>query len=153
MTFRLHFYAFIISLSAWFTFSGVAKAQSAWDGTWRLDVVRSSFVAKEGGYEAYRFTFTSDDRTIWEVPSLGEVVRGRIGGEAMNIHRNEPTTGVALSVKRDGKWGLRYTVYRNGRVDGGGRMMLVDDATAWVDLTWVGRHSHPGSYLVYMKET
>ncbi len=145
-------YVFIISVFAWLSFSAVARGQSAWDGTWHLDVARSSGVAKQGAPEAYRFTITANERIVWEIPLLGEVVRGRIGGQPMIIHRNEPTTGLSLSVKRDGKWGLCYTVYRNGRVDGGGRMMLVDDATAWIDLTWVGRHSHPGPYLVYVKE-
>ena len=144
--------ASIVLISAWLSLCGLATAQSAWNGTWHLDVARSSGVAKEGAPEAYRFSISSDERIVWEIPSLGEVVRGRVGGRPMSIHRNEPTTGLALSVKRDGNWGLRYTVYRNGRVDGGGRMMLVDDANAWVDLTWVGQHTHPGPYLVYVKE-
>ena len=144
--------ASIVLLLALLSISGLATAQSAWNGTWHLDVARSSGVAKEGAPEAYRFSITSDEQIVWEIPSLGEVVRGRVGGKPMLIHRNEPTTGLTLSVKRDGKWGLQYTVYRNGQVDGGGRMMLVDDAHAWVDLTWVGQHSHPGPYLVYVKE-
>lgn len=152
MTVRIPLCFLIVCVFGCFPCGGVATAQSVWDGTWHLDVARSSGVAKQGAPEAYRFTIDSDEQIVWKIPSLGEVVRGRVGGKPMIIRRSEPTRGLALSVKRDGRWGLSYTVYRNGHVDGGGRMMLVDDATAWVDLTWIGRHSQPGPYLVYVRD-
>jgi hypothetical protein len=137
-------FAFLIS-------GATAECQSPWNGTWHLDTARSSGVAKEGAPEAYRFTIGSHDQIVWEIPSLGEVVRGRVGMGPMIIHRREPVKGLKLSVKRDGEWGLCYTVYKDGRIDGGGRMMLVEDGTAWVDLTWSGDHRQPGPYLVYVK--
>ena len=127
-----------------------------WNGTWRLDVKRSSpAAAGEGVPQAYRLTLGPGDGSVvsitWEIPELGEVVKGVTDGSPMPIHRKTPTPGMALGVRRDGRSALVYTVYKDGKVVGGGRMMLVDEGAAWVDLTWPEARQDLASELVYAK--
>ena len=115
-----------------------------WNGTWRLDVKRSSPAAAEPGVpQAYRFTldpFASASNTAvairWEIPELGEVVTGRTDDRPMPIRRTKAAPGLALSVRAEGRSVLLYHVFKDGKLAGGGRMMLVDNGKAWVDLTW-----------------
>ncbi len=127
-----------------------------WNGTWKLDVKRSSpAAAGEGVPQAYRLTLGAGNGSVvpimWEIPELGEVVKGVTDGSPMAIHRTVPTPGMALGVRRDGASALVYTVYKNGKVVGGGRMMLVDDGAAWVDLTWPDARQDLASELVYAR--
>lgn len=130
---------------------------SPWNGSWKLDVQRSSpAAAGEGVPQVYRFTLGPGENDAvpikWEIPELGEVVQGSTDGKPMTIHRTRPTPGLALGVRKDGPASLLYTVYRNGKLFGGGRMMLVDDGHAWVDLTWPDDREDLASELVYVKQ-
>lgn len=130
---------------------------SPWNGSWKLDVKRSSpAAAGEGVPQVYRFTLgPTDVATVpikWEIPELGEVVEGSTDGKPMPIRRTKPTPGMALGVRKDGPASLVYSVYRNGKLFGGGRMMLVDEGHAWVDLTWPDDRQDLASELVYVKQ-
>ena len=98
----------------------------------------------------YRFRI-SNGAIVWEIPELGEIVTGRTDGRPMVIHRTKPTPGLTLAVKAVGPRELTYEVATNGKRDGGGRMMLVDGASAWVDLTWGPEGPGYGAVLVYKR--
>ena len=70
----------------------------------------------------------------------------------MEVHRITPINGLTLGVRSEGKAQLVYSVYRQGKLIGGGRMMLVDRGNAWVDLTWPLGRQDLGSELVYVKQ-
>ena len=123
---------------------------SPWDGSWRLDLGRSSAMAKQGAADGYRFKIEADGRIKWEIPSLGEVAEGRIDGRPMLVHRPTPTHGLKISVKPDGVASLVYTVSDEHGLQGGGRMTLVDQAKAWVDVTW-GAGYPIGYAFVYVR--
>jgi hypothetical protein len=128
-----------------------------WNGTWRLNVPRSSSIAAETGVpRTYRFTLgpgNSEDVPIkWEIPELGEIVTGHTDGKPMLIKRLSPDARLFLEVRAEGTSVLRYVVRRNGTVVGGGRMMLVDSGTAWVDITWPEDRQDLASELIYVKQ-
>ncbi len=75
-------------------------AESPWNGTWLLDVGRSTPGIKDQAAEGYRFTLQPDGQIKWEIPSLGEVVTGKTDGVPMEIHRTKPSPG--LTLKCDG---------------------------------------------------
>lgn len=141
-------FAFLATAAA----AAPSSAVNPWTGTWALDLARSSAAAKEGAADAYRFTFTSDDAITWEIPSLGEVVKLHLDGKPMPIHRTVSTTGLTLAVSRGGPRTLLYRVARNGHVEGGGSMTLVDGNSAWVDLNW-GGDPNDGAELVYVRKS
>ncbi len=119
-----------ILLQATFAFSCHA-ADTAWTGTWALDKSRPE---PEGAADAYRFTVSPDGTLVWEIPSLGEVVRGRLDGHPMPIHRNEPTPGLAIAVTEEHPRTWTYKVSKNGTDEGGGRMALSADGKSWTDV-------------------
>ena len=128
-----------------------------WNGTWKLDVSRSSpEVVKAGAPQAYRLTLgpaiTDVVSLKWEIPELGEIVTGATDGKPMEVHRTTPTEGLTLGVRSEGRAQLVYSVYREGKLIGGGRMMLVDNGAAWVDLTWPLDRQDLASELVYVKQ-
>lgn len=128
-----------------------------WDGSWKLNVQRSSPIGSQPGIpQVYRFKLgpgsASQVPITWEIPELGEIVTGHTDGVPMPVARRKPTPGLTLAVRKDGDWSMLYTVYENGKVSGGGRMMLVDDGTAWVDLTWGEDRQDLASVLVYVRE-
>jgi hypothetical protein len=128
-----------------------------WNGTWSLSVPRSSAVAAQAGVpRMYRLTLgsgNSEDVLIrWEIPELGEVVSGRTDGKPMLIKRSSPDAGLFLEVRAEGTTVLKYVVRRNGAAVGGGRMMLVDNGTAWVDITWPKDRQDLASELVYVRQ-
>jgi len=130
---------------------------NTWNGTWKLDPARSSPAAiKVGPPGAYRLTLGPATTGVvslkWEIPELGEVVIGSTDGKPMPIHRRKPTQGLALSVHGAGSSQLVYSVSRDGALVGGGRMMLVDNGAAWVDLTWPSDREDLASELVYVKQ-
>jgi hypothetical protein len=139
-------------------FPPVAPANpNPWNGSWRLDVKRSSPIASEEGVpQVYRLTLgpagPSEVPIRWEIPELGEIVNGRTDGKPMDIHRTHPTPGLTLAVRTDGSRALSYQVFMNGKLSGGGRMMLVDAGKAWVDLTWPSDRQDLASELTYVKE-
>ena len=132
-----------------------------WNGTWKLDVKRSSPAAAEPGVpQAYRLTLGPGGSALtpiqWEIPELGEVVSGRTDGAPMPVHRTHPAPGLTLAVRTDGPATLLYSVYRNGKLSGGGRMMLVDDGRSWIDLTWPAENGRDrqdlASELLYTRQ-
>lgn len=127
-----------------------------WNGTWELDAARSSpAVVQAGAPHAYRLTLgPATDNVValkWEIPELGEIAVGRTDGKPMSVHRSTPANGLMLSVRSEGKSQLLYSVFRNGNLEGGGRMMLVDNGAAWVDLTWPLNREDLASELVYTR--
>ena len=126
-------------------------AGSPWNGAWRLDAGRSSPGAKDAAADGYVFTIQSDGRIRWEIPSLQEVVTGKVDGEPMAIHRRSAPSGLTLSVRPDGPLVLRYKVARNGKPAGEGRMTLVENGKAWVDISWMAGKPELAGELVYVR--
>ena len=70
----------------------------------------------------------------------------------MEVHRTKPTPGLTLSVTAEGTQVLMYKVARNGKLEGEGRMTLVENGKAWVDISWpAGKPQYAGE-LVYVKQ-
>ena len=131
--------------------SATTPAENPWNGTWLLDVGRSSPGAKDQAAEGYRFTLQPEGQIKWEIPSLGEVVMGKTDGVPMEIHRTKPSPGLTLSVTAEGSEVLLYKVARNGKPEGEGRMTLVENGKAWVDLSWPAGQPQYAGELVYVK--
>ena len=128
------------------------QAENPWNGTWILDASRSSPGVKDQAADGYRFTLQPDGQIKWEIPSLGEVVIGKTDGVPMEIHRTKPSPGLTLSVIADGPEVLIYKVARNGKPEGEGRMTLVENGKAWVDISWpAGKPQYAGE-VVYVKQ-
>jgi hypothetical protein len=126
--------------------------KNPWNGTWILDASRSTPGIKDQAAEGYRFTLQPDGQIKWEIPSLGEVVTGRTDGVPMEIHRTKPSPGLTLSVIAEGPEVLIYKVARNGKPEGEGRMTLVENGKAWVDISWpAGKPQYAGE-VVYVKQ-
>jgi len=128
------------------------SADNPWNGTWLLDIGRSSPEAKDQAAEGYRFTLQPDGQIKWEIPSLGEVVTGKTDGVPMEIHRTKPSPGLTLSVVAEGPEVLLYKVARNGKPEGEGRMTLVENGKAWVDISWPAGQPQYAGELVYVKQ-
>jgi len=128
------------------------QAENPWNGTWILDANRSSPGVKDQAADGYRFTLQPDGQIKWEIPSLGEVVIGKTDGVPMEIHRTKPSPGLTLSVIAEGPEVLIYKVARNGKPEGEGRMTLVENGKAWVDISWpAGKPQYAGE-VVYVKQ-
>jgi hypothetical protein len=70
----------------------------------------------------------------------------------MEIHRTKPSRGLTLSVIAEGPEVLIYKVARNGKPEGEGRMTLVENGKAWVDISWpAGKPQYAGEVL-YVKQ-
>jgi hypothetical protein len=132
--------------------TATASAKSPWNGTRVRDVARSTPGIKDGAAESYRFTLRSDGQIKWEILSLGEVVTGKTDGMPMEIHRTEPSLGQTLSVMTDGPEVLIYEVARNGKPVGEGRMTLVENGKAWVDISWPEGKPQNAGEVVYVKQ-
>lgn len=128
------------------------SADNPWNGTWVLDATRSTPGAKDQAADAYRFTLQPGGQIRWEIPSLGEVVTGKTDGVPMKIHRTKPSPGLTLSVTAEGPAVLLYKVARNGKPEGEGRMTLVEDGKAWVDISWPEGQPQYAGELVYVKQ-
>jgi hypothetical protein len=157
-------FASLCLCNIWLSFTAIAQLPppkpadpNPWNGTWKLDASRSSpEVVKAGAPQAYRLTLgpaiTDVVSLKWEIPELGEIATGATDGKPMDVHRTTPTNGLTLGVRSEGKAQLVYSVYREGKLIGGGRMMLVDSGAAWVDLTWPLDRQDLASELVYVKQ-
>jgi len=139
-------------LLASFTPAATAPPENPWNGTCVLDAGRSTPGIKDEAAEAYRFTLQADGQIKWEIPSLGEVVTGKTDGVPMEIHRTKPSPGLTLSVTAEGPQVLVYKVARNGKPTGEGRMTLVDNGKAWVDISWPAGQPQYAGELVYVKQ-
>ncbi len=127
-------------------------AGNPWNGTWLLDASRSTPGIKDQAAEGYRFFLQPDGQICWEIPSLGEVVTGKTDGQPMAIHRSKPTSGLTLGVRADGPRVLCYQVARNGKLEGEGRMTLVENGKAWVDISWPAGKPEFAGELVYVRQ-
>ena len=127
-------------------------AENPWNGTWLLDANRSTPGIKDQAAEGYRFFLQPDGQIRWEIPSLGEVVTGKTDGQPMAIHRSKSTPGLTLSIVADGPRVLCYKVARNGKPQGEGRMTLVENGKAWVDISWAAGKPEYAGEVVYVKQ-
>jgi hypothetical protein len=125
-------------------------AESPWNGDWVLSQTRNTPQIKDAAAAGYRFHLQSDGQIRWEIPSLHEVVEGRTDGRPMKIRRPNPTA-LTLAVTAEGPWVLRYTVSRNGQPEGEGRMTLVDQGRAWVDLSQPAGRPDLAGVVVYVR--
>jgi hypothetical protein len=132
--------------------SSTTPAENPWNGTWLLDAGRSTPGVKDQAADAYRFTLQPDGQIKWEIPSLGEVVTGKTDGVPMEIHRTKPSPGLTLSVTAEGPEVLIYKVARNGKPEGEGRMTLVENGKAWVDISWPAGQPQYAGEVVYVKQ-
>ncbi len=120
------------ALAAFLTVSPAAfAADTAWNGTWALDQTRPE---PDGAADVYRFTVSQNGTLVWEIPSLGEVVRGRLDGQPMAIHRSKPTHGLAIAVTEENPRVWTYKVSKDGKEEGAGRMALAADGRSWTDV-------------------
>lgn len=128
------------------------SAKNPWNGTWVLDASRSTPGIKNQAANAYRFTLQPDGQIKWEIPSLGEVVTGKTDGVPMEVHRTKPSPGLTLSVTAESPEVLIYKVARNGKPEGEGRMTLVENGKAWVDISWPAGQAQYAGEVVYVKQ-
>ncbi|HEY6764276.1 MAG TPA: hypothetical protein VI386_05850 [Candidatus Sulfotelmatobacter sp.] len=128
------------------------SAKNPWNGTWVLDAGRSTPGIKDQAADAYRFTLQPDGQIKWEIPSLGEVVAGKTDGVPMEVRRTKPSPGLTLSVTAEGPEVLIYKVARNGKPEGEGRMTLVENGKAWVDISWPAGQPQYAGEVVYVKQ-
>ena len=124
--------------------------ESPWNGDWVLSQTRNTAEIKAAAADGYRFHLQADGRIRWEIPSLHEVVEGRVDGQPMPIRRQKPTA-LSLAVSAEGPRVLVYHVARDGKPEGEGRMTLVDQGRAWVDISQpVGRPDLAGA-VIYVR--
>jgi hypothetical protein len=109
-------------------------SHSPWDGDWVVSRTRNPKDIIDAAADGYRFQLAGDGRIRWEIPSLHEVVEGHVDGRPMPIRR-PGSSGQSLSVTASGAYVLAYRVYRDGKPNGEGRMTLIDQGKAWVDVT------------------
>ena len=130
-------------------FAPAARAADiAWNGTWALDASRPE---PDGAADAYRFTVSSTGGLRWEIPSLGEVVTGRLDGRPMAIHRSKPTPGLTIAVAAESPRVWRYSVAKDGKPQGEGRMTLAPDGRSWTDVPLYQGKPVESLLMVYVK--
>ena len=123
-------------------------ADTAWNGTWGLDASRPE---PDGAADAYRFTVSPGGDLTWEIPSLGEVVTGRLDGQRMAIRRSAPTPGLTLAVVEESPRVWRYSVAKDGKPQGEGRMTLATDGRSWTDVPLDQGKPVQNLLMVYIK--
>lgn len=124
--------------------------ESPWNGDWVLSQTRNTAEIKAEAADGYRFHLGPDGRIRWEIPSLHEVVQGRVDGRPMAIRRLQPTP-LTLAVSAEGPRVLVYHVARNGKSQGDGRMTLVDQGKAWVDISQPAGRPDLAGAVVYVR--
>ena len=124
--------------------------ESPWNGDWVLSQTRNTAEIKAAAADGYRFHLGPDGRIRWEIPSLHEVVEGRIDGRPMAIHRSRPASQT-LAVSAEGPRVLVYHVARDGKPEGEGRMTLVDQGKAWVDISEPAGRPDLAGAVVYVR--
>jgi hypothetical protein len=125
-------------------------AESPWNGDWVLSQTRNTAEIKAMAADGYRFHLQPDGSIRWEIPSLHEVVEGRVDGRPMAIRRLQPTT-LTLAVSAEGSRVLIYHVTRNGKPEGEGRMTLVDQGRAWVDISQPVNRPDLAGVVIYVR--
>ncbi len=124
--------------------------ESPWNGDWVLSQTRNTAEIKAAAADGYRFHLEPDGRIRWEIPSLHEVVEGRTDGQPMPIRRPRPTS-LTLAVSAEGPRVLFYRVARAGKPEGEGRMTLVDQGKAWVDISQPAGRPDLAGAIVYVR--
>lgn len=124
--------------------------ESSWNGDWVLSQTRNTAEIKTAAAPDYRFQLEPDGRIRWEIPSLHEVVEGRTDGQPMPIRRHHPTA-LTLTVEAEGPRVLVYHAARNGKPEGEGRMTLVDQGRAWVDISEPAGRPDLAGAVVYVR--
>ena len=124
--------------------------ESPWNGDWVISPTRNTAEIKEAAADGYRFHLQPDGRIRWEIPSLREVVEGRVDGQPMSIRRLKPTN-LTLSVTAEGARVLVYHVARDGKPEGEGRMTLVDQGRAWVDISQPAGRPDLAGAVIYVR--
>ena len=125
-------------------------AESPWNGDWILSQTRNTPQIKAAAAAGYRFHLDPDGRIRWEIPSLHEVVQGHADGQPMPIRRLRPTS-LTLAVSAQGPRVLVYRVARDGKPEGEGRMTLVDQGEAWVDISQPAGRPDLAGAIVYVR--
>ena len=123
--------------------------EDPWDGYWTISDTRNTSEIKDAAAHDYRFHLEPDGRIRWEIPSLHEVVEGRTDGQPMQIRR-PGSRGLTLAVTREGDRVLLYKVSRDGVPEGEGRMTLVDQGKAWVDISQPSGRPDLAGAIVYV---
>ncbi len=126
-------------------------SESLWNGHWVLSPSRNTEEIKAQAADGYTFTIDEDGRIKWEIPSLGEVVVGRTDGQPMEIHRPGTPPGLSLSVEAEGPRVLLYKVAKDGVPRGQGRMTLIEDGKAWVDISWPYGQPQYAGVVIYVR--
>ena len=124
--------------------------ESPWNGDWVLSQTRNTAEIKAAAADGYRFHVEPYGRIRWEIPSLHEVVKGRVDGRPMPIRRLQPTS-LTLAVSAEGVRVLVYHVARYGKPQGDGRMTLVDQGRAWVDISQPAGRPDLAGTVVYVR--
>jgi hypothetical protein len=124
--------------------------ESPRNGDWVLSQTRNPAEIKDAAAPGYRFHLGPGGAIRWEIPALHEVVEGRTDGRPMIIRRLRPTS-LSLAVTAEGPYALRYQLFRNGKAEADGRMTLVDQAKAWVDLTEPAGRPDLASAVIYVR--
>ena len=127
-----------------------ALTPSPWNGDWALSQTRNTSEIKAAAAAEYRFHLEPDGRIRWEIPYLHEVVEGRTDGTPMAIHRLHPTN-MTLSLTAEGPQTLVYKVSRGGKPSGEGRMILVEQDKAWVDISGPPGRPDLASAIIYVR--
>jgi hypothetical protein len=124
--------------------------ESPWNGDWVLSQTRNTQEIKDAAAKDYRFHLEPDGRIRWEIPSLNEVVEGRTDGRPMAIRR-PGSSGLTLAVTVVAPRVLTYKVSRDGLLKGEGRMTLVDQGAAWVDISQPAGRPDLASEIIYVR--
>ena len=111
---------------------------------------RNTAQIKVAAAPGYRFHIEADGRIRWEIPSLHEVVEGRIDGTPMVIHRPNRSF-MTLAVTASGPQTLLYAVQRDGKPAGEGRMTLVEQDRAWVDISGPAGRPDLAGVVIYVR--
>ena len=125
-------------------------SESPWNGEWVLSQTRNTAEIKAAAADGYRFHLEPDGHIRWEIPSLHEVVTGRLNGQPMAIRRLKPTA-LTLAVSAQGERVLVYHVAKDGKPQGEGRMTLVDQGRAWVDISEPAGRPDLAGAVVYVR--
>jgi hypothetical protein len=125
-------------------------SESPWNGDWVISQTRNTAQIKDAAAEDYRFHLDQDGRIRWEIPSLHEVVEGRTDGRPMPINRLKPTR-LTLSVTAAGPRALVYTVRHDGQPQGEGRMTLIEQGKAWVDISQPAGRPDLADVVIYVR--
>ena len=142
--------AFVLAILALVSTGSALASPNGWNGRWVLSQTRNPEAIKKQAAEDYDFTLGEDGSITWRIPSLNEIVAGHTDGQRMQINR-PGVKGLTLAVTAEGPYVLLYKVARDGTPVGEGRMTLVENGTAWVDISGpAGKPQYTGA-VIYVR--